>query len=320
MDKIDKSLLFELNWNCRQSDNAIAKRLRTSKQVINYRLKKLEKEGIITGYSALIDWRKLGYNAFRVYLKWKNINPEIEAEIYEEVRKNPLFMWTMKFEGEFDFAVYVWSKNTIDLYEKWNVFFKKYKKYVLKQEICESVNMIHYPLKFLTEKKDIPEKIIGIGEEVKIDEKDNEIIDQISSNARISIVDLTQKIRLTPKAIIYRLRNLEKKGVLIGYNAIIDFKKLDLEFYKVDFYLNDLSKLNKMYYFSKEHRKIIYAMKTFGGPDYEIEILVKNAEELNKIISEIKTEFSDVIEYSRIHFMSKTIKQVYLPGKSLTGK
>jgi len=54
-------------------------------------------------------------------------------------------------------------------------------------------------------------------------------------------------------------------------------------------------------------------MRTFGGPDYEVELVVENSSKLIEIISEIKKEFYDVIEYSKIHELSKTIKQVYLP-------
>lgn len=314
MDALDKSLLYELNWNCRQSNTKIAKKLRTSKQVVNYRIKNLERKQFIQGYSLLIDWRKLGYSAFRIYLKWTNIDPSTEAEIYEKVKNNPLFMWTVKFEGEFDFAVYVWSKNIVNLYEKWNNFFKEYKKYILKQEVCEAINMIHYPLKFLQNTKDFPEKIIGNSKKVNIDEIDEKLIYELASNAKSPIIDLTQTINLTSKAIIYRMRILEKKAIILGYNAVINFKKLGFYFYKVDFYLNNLSKLNQMNYFAKIHKKIIYRMKTFGGPDYEIELIVENSSELNEIISEIKKEFFEVIDYYRIHELSKTIKQVYLPG------
>jgi len=84
---MDLKLLFELNWNCRQTHTALGKKLRISKQVVSYRINQLEKQEIIKSYHALIDWRKLGYNSIRVYLKWHNITPEIEKQIYEEMKK-----------------------------------------------------------------------------------------------------------------------------------------------------------------------------------------------------------------------------------------
>ncbi len=311
----DRKLLYELNWNCRQTNSEIARKLQVSKQVVNYRIKKLEDEKIIFGYSTLIDWRRLGYNSTRVYLKWKSLPLEKEKEIEDYIRKNPLFMWSIKFEGEFDLAFYVWTKEVVSFYNELNRFLGKYQKYILKKEICESVAMINYPLKFLVDSKKVDERVIGLDKIIDFDEKDYEILKYISFNARMSVVELSGKIRLTPKAIIYRIKNLEKKKIILGYNAIMDTEAMGYSFYKVDFYLNDLSKYPEMEIFAKEHKKVSYLMKTIGGPDYEIEAVVKNSNELNDLINEVRKNFEGSISYYRFHRFVRTIKQVYLPGQ-----
>src|SRR3989344_4581458 len=176
VDLIDLKLLFELHWNCRQTHTALGKKLRISKQVVSYRISQLEKKEIIKSYHALIDWRKLGYNSIRVYLKWHNITLEIEEQIYNEMKQNPFFMWTVKFEGDIDIGFYLWVKSIPEFSEKWFSFLTKYRKYILKQEIYESVNMIHYPMKPLIEGYEIEEKIIGDKESVNYDETDYEIL------------------------------------------------------------------------------------------------------------------------------------------------
>jgi len=150
-DLLDRKLLYELNWNARQTHTTLAKKLKVSKQVVSYRIKKLEQEGVIKSYHAVIDWRKLGYNSIRIYLKWQNIDLEKEKEVYERIRKDPLFMWCIRFEGDIDVGFYVWVKSIPDFSKKWFDFISTYKKYILKYEIYESVDMIHYPLKFLVD-------------------------------------------------------------------------------------------------------------------------------------------------------------------------
>lgn len=315
LNNSDKKLLYELNWDCRQTNSKLAKKLRVSKQVINYRIKRLEEEKIIFGYSTLIDWRKLGYNSTRVYLKWKNITLEKEMEIEEYVRKNPFFMWSIKFEGEYDFAFYVWTKEASSFYEEFNKFLLKYQKYILKKEVCESFAMINYPMKFLIESKKVDEKIIGLGKEINFDKKDYELLKIFSFNARAQIVEISRKVKLTPKAVIYRIKNLEKKGIILGYNAIINTEEMGYSFYKIDFYLNDISRFSEMQEFAKAHKKIVYMMKTIGGPEYEVEAIVKGANELEELINEIRSKFRNEVEYFRFHRFVRTIKQVYLPGQ-----
>lgn len=320
IDNIDKKLLFELNWNCRQTNTALGRKLRVSKQVINYRINQLEKNGIIKSYYALIDWRKLGFNAIRIYLKWQNINPEKEEEIYESIRKDPFFMWTVKFQGEVDIAFYTWTDSIPKFAEKWNLFLKKYGKYIAKEEIYESVKMIHYPMKPLIEGLneriiESNEKVIGDCEKIEYDKKDYEILKEMTKNARIQIINLSTKIKLTPRAVISRIKKLEKKGIILGYNALIDIDELGYKLYKVDFYLGSLLQIEKMDMFAKTNKNIVYQMRTVGGPDFEIEVLVKNEIELRKLILKIRNEFPNIIKNYRILEFEKTIKQIYLPGE-----
>ena len=311
----DKKLIYELNKNCRQTHTALAKKLKVSKQVISYRIAQLEKKEIVKSYHALIDWRRLGYNSIRVYLKWHNINPKIENQIYQDLKKDPLFMWTVKFEGDIDIAFYLWVKSIPEFSKKWFAFIAKYKKYILKYEIYESVNMVHYPMKPLLEKFTTEEKGIGNEDKVDYDEIDYEILKAMTENASLSIVELANRIKLTPKAAIYRLKKLEKKKIILGYNALVDTNKLGYKFYKIDFYLNDLSRIKEMFEFAKQHKNIVYRMRTIGGPDFEIEVMIKDVLEMKKVVNEIREMFSDTIEHYLFHRFEYTIKQVYLPGE-----
>ncbi len=315
-DKTDLKLIYELNQNCRQPHTELGKKLRISKQVVRYRIQQLEKKGVVQGYHAMIDWRKLGYNAIRVYLKWQNINPETEEEIYQYLKQDPMFMWTVKFEGDIDIAFYLWIKSIPEFSKKWYDFLEKYKKYILKYEIYESVNMIHYPMKPLVNDFSTEEKIIGEEEKVKYDQKDYEILKIVTENGHISIVDLAKRIEVTPKAALYRLRSLEKKGIILGYNALIDTNKLGYKFYKIDFYLNDLSQLNSLHEFAKQHKNIVYRMRTIGGPDFEIEVMIKDVIAMKNIVAEIRKHFPNIINRYRFHRFEYTIKQVYLPGEN----
>jgi DNA-binding Lrp family transcriptional regulator len=314
LDKLDKEILYELNYDCRQPDSVIAKKLLKSKQVIRYRIKRLESEKIISAYTALIDYRVLGFNNIRVYFKFRNISPQKEEEMYEEMKKNDLFLWSVNLEGDVDIAFYMWIKELDQFYEKWEEFFNKYRQYIYKQEFYLSINMIHYPMKILKQTKEI--KIWNIGENkerIKIDEIDLRVLKILSRKANAPLIEIANIINTSAKLIAYRIKQLEKKKIILAYNAIIDETKINYSLYKVDFYLFNHSKLNEMYQFAKHHPNIKNVMKTIGGPDYEIEVIVKDINELRKIIEDIRTKFSDVIDYWRYNRFVKTIKQVYLP-------
>ncbi len=61
IDDVDRKILAELMRDCRRSYRSIARRAGISVGTTLNRIRKLEKAGVIKGYSALLDHEKLGY-------------------------------------------------------------------------------------------------------------------------------------------------------------------------------------------------------------------------------------------------------------------
>ena len=61
IDEIDRKILKELTDDCRMSYRQVAKKVRVSVGTALNRIKRMEKAGVIKGYSAIIDQEKIGY-------------------------------------------------------------------------------------------------------------------------------------------------------------------------------------------------------------------------------------------------------------------
>ena len=67
LDSLDKKILKNLTVDARQSARQLALKLEVSTVTILSRIKKLEKEEIILGYTATIDHEKIGYSSNSCY-------------------------------------------------------------------------------------------------------------------------------------------------------------------------------------------------------------------------------------------------------------
>ena len=89
LDKTDERILKNLMVDARLSARQLALKLGMSTVTVLSRIKKLEKEKIIKGYTALIDHEKLGYNLTAIIeiiaKKDKIINIEAELSKIENV-------------------------------------------------------------------------------------------------------------------------------------------------------------------------------------------------------------------------------------------
>ena len=63
---------------------------------------------------------------------------------------------------------------------------------------------------------------------MQLDRYDRQILDLLQQDGRISNQDLADRIALSPSACLRRLRALEESGLIRGYRALLDAKKLGL--------------------------------------------------------------------------------------------
>ena len=64
----------------------------------------------------------------------------------------------------------------------------------------------------------------------KIDQINRDTLHELSKNARISNLDLADRVGLSPSACLRRVQELERSGVIAGYSARIDKTKLGIGF------------------------------------------------------------------------------------------
>ena len=72
-------------------------------------------------------------------------------------------------------------------------------------------------------------EITGGRKTIEIDEFDYKLLNEISENARIPLIELSDKLACTPQTVNYRLKNLMKLGLIQGLQVGIDSSKFSLK-------------------------------------------------------------------------------------------
>jgi len=319
LDKKDSQILFELDRNSRQSINEIAKKTKLSRDVVAYRIKQLEKSKIINGYFTLIDFTKLGYQAIRLYLKLKNTTKELEDEIISYFLKEKDIFTIYGIDGEFDLALGFLVKD-LNVYQTvYENFLKKYRHYVIKNNFSILTEYHHYQRNYLVDKKKEIDIVISTGSYQKYNfgDKDLQLLQEISENARITLLELAKKLKMTATGVKYKLKNLEKNKVIVAYKLLIDTKKLGYEYYKIDLELEDINIIPSLNQFMIQHPNVIYREIMVGGSDFEFDCELKSQEDFYKLINEIKALFPGKIRNYFYYKALKIYKYSYFPESLL---
>lgn len=113
MDKIDAKLITLLQQNARTPLKVLASNVFLSAPAVSSRIDKLEKQGIILGYNAVVDKQKLGYHITAF------INLEITAiqkqEFYPFIEKCPNVLECNCVTGSYSMLIKVVFPSTQEL-------------------------------------------------------------------------------------------------------------------------------------------------------------------------------------------------------------
>ena len=127
MDKTDINILKELVNDARVSSNEISRRIGVAVGTVVTRIRNLEQQGIIKGYSAILDAEKVGYEVTAIIDLVISKGKLLEVE--EEVAKNPNVYAVYDITGSSDALIMVRFRRREEL--------SKFVKDVLRMEYVE---------------------------------------------------------------------------------------------------------------------------------------------------------------------------------------
>lgn len=316
LDLKDRKILYQLDLNSRQPNSEIAKKVGLSKEVVNYRINKLKNDGVISSFYTIIDSSKLGYFSFKVYIKLIDTTPKIEKEILDFLIKNKDTFYVAEIDGPFDINFGVWVKDIYEFENFYLSFKEKYKQNIGKEQISIFTLAYHFHRSYILGDKEHEKKaeFIGKSKLVKYDDIDIKILRLISSDSRIQIVEIAKELDIPERTIAFRIKQLEKKGVIQGCRALFNLSSLGYEYYKVDLILRDISRLKDLIRYAQFHPNIIYIDQTIAGSDFEFDLEVKNKKQFLEIINDLRTKFLEIREWN--YFTLKRYNKIlYFPEK-----
>ena len=317
LDLKDKKILYELDKNCRQSCSQIGKKVGLSSEVVNYRIKRLEEEKIITQYQVVVDLSKLGIIEFKIALSLQNIDSGKLDLIIKRVNTIKRAMWVVSCKGNWDMIISGEAESLEEINKIKDELLSIFSGYIRDKSLAICFKAEVYNRDFLIKNKadfDRERVLVSSSKKIKLDELDTQILKELSENGRRSIVDMAHKLKENERVINYRIKRLVKEKIVTGFRIAIDYNKIGIKFYKTFFYLDNpkKEKVNRLIDYFKSNKNIIHNVEVIGNWDLEPEFEVTCEEEFDKIILDIKDQFSDIINKIDILTISKEHKFVYL--------
>jgi len=293
-DKTDNNILKELDNNPKISLTKLAKKLRISQQVADYRIKRLLKNKVISKFGTVINLNSLSLEHYRLFITFTGTKKYTNDIILKYLKNKKGVFWAVRVGGRYDLhiALFVFDFNELDSFiddfnEEFPGLIKDYKScygltyHMLRHKYLQSGNKnIEFGY------KDKP---------IKIDNLDMKILDKIKNNCRLSSLEISDGLNVSYKTVINRIKNLEKKNIILGYRLFMMSE--ELQPYIVLISYNNYSKKeeSKLIEYTINHKNVTQTIRLFGIWNVFLHIRAKDVEHLQEILIDLRNSF-DLID------------------------
>lgn len=296
LDKIDRKILLELDKNSRQHISTLSRKLRLGRDLVTYRIKRLQDRGIISRFTALVDPYRLGLSINKVYLKLENRTSR-RSELVKYLKKHKSVYWVAECDGAWDLIFTLLADTAQKFYLIRGEILSKFDDIVIESALATLVD-IDMCYKHYFQGKGQGHFFIG-GEQVdvELDDIDRAVLKILADNSRTDIKDLAETINSTPTVVTHRIKKLEDLKVIVGYRIDVGLEELGMTFFKAQLFprVHNEQVEEELRQYVRQSPHITYFIRQIGPCTLELELDANDYYHFNEILGALRKKFCGIL-------------------------
>ncbi|GHU38228.1 AsnC family transcriptional regulator [Betaproteobacteria bacterium] len=152
---------------------------------------------------------------------------------------------------------------------------------------------------------------------MEIDRYDQQILELLQKEGRISNQELADRIGLSPSPCLRRVRALEESGVVKGYHALLDAKVLGYSLMALIYISMDVHTPERFDNFERQILRIPEILEclmiTGQDADYQIKVVVKDMDAFQELLLNRITRIPGVTGVHSSFVLRKVVDTTLLP-------
>lgn len=152
---------------------------------------------------------------------------------------------------------------------------------------------------------------------MQLDRYDQHILEALQEDGRISNQDLADRIGLSPSPCLRRVRALEEAGIIAGYHAMLDAKKLGLTLMALIHISMDRHTPARFANFEKKISEIPGVLEclliTGQDADYQLKVVVRDMDAYQELLLNRITRIEGVTGVHSSFVLRRVVDKISLP-------
>lgn len=299
LSQSDCKVLSAAQGDFRLSTKELSKITNTRHYTIGYSLRRLKEQGIIKPY-ILTNIHVLGLTDYCIFFNYIGEERNARQKIIKFCMKSNKVAYFAELMGTYQFSVSLFCKTVFEVTK----FFED-----MRRELPKSSFDISFALR-LDFTQFIGKHFSQSGKFKKlsrtksdnyfeIDLIDRKILAFYSQNAHLPLKEVAKHANISETTVRYRLKELEKKGIIIAYPYFFDSIKAGMITFRTLIATNGLidSLHKKIFSFAEKHPKCTTFVRCVGAWDFELNFDVENPSLIGPIVEEVHDSFPSDIRH-----------------------
>lgn len=152
---------------------------------------------------------------------------------------------------------------------------------------------------------------------MELDRYDRRILEELQKDGRISNQELADRIGLSPSPCLRRVRALEEAGLITGYRAMLDARKLGLDLMALIHISMDRHTPERFANFEKKVGALPEVLEcllvTGQDADYQLKVVVEDMDAFQQLLLEKITRIEGVTGVHSSFVLRRVVDKTALP-------
>lgn len=312
MDKKDKRILVELDFDGRATLSQIAKRTRSSKQLVKYRIDEMMRKGLIKRIYAHIDHFRIGYVCIYLFFKLKNVSRRKEEALVQYMTGLKVRREVYVMGGTWDILLKVWVRDMRQLARIIGKIHRRYGSNILEKDYIIVTRFTVFSHAYIHGVEHTPVTYSLHEELCDIKKKDMQLLKYLQEDGRMSNTLLAQKLNLSAETVRRRIRDFQQKGIIKAFRAEIDSSMLEFYHFKlfIRLRMRPLKRIEMFIKYLATLENVLFVSKSIEMSELELNIFACNHKKFYEIVNQIKYTYPDIMEnyYWNVAFLNENAK------------
>ena len=303
MDKIDQKILAKLDKDPRIPLLRLAKSIRISQPVADYRVKRLIKQGRITAFGTIIDLNKLGIEQYRLLITFSSGKTHKLDSVIDYLSKEKGVYWAAHCGGIYDLLVVLNVTNVLDIDKFYKNFNSTFPGLIKGAKNCPVVEHFLYNHKYLSDYVS-PIRCGPSREKESLSELDFKIINLIKNNARMPLLDIAKKLHTSYKTIRSHVKSLEEKKIITGYRLYLSMLGAQFHIVLISYKNLAMKEEKALLAHLKSKPEVTQAIRMFGVWDLFLYVRSQDNLYLQNILTSMRDKFEIIDSFEIVPIFS----------------